>query len=265
SSVSRRWSTGPSGRPCHAPGTRTATSSACRSTRGGTRTSTWPQTAATRSGLSAPMASRVETARLQTSTAGTSESFWCAARARGAPRPAGRGGFTLVEALVALAVSALVLVALYGAVVRAGVVRERAGRSAERLTKARMLLRRQRVEGRVDAPRAAARGRAGGRGGRRRGRCPGADDGGRAAARGRVVMRLLGLEVTAHEVRVARGERSFGTLRLTALERWPLTGPAALPGVLAEIAGARADVVLTALPASAATHRFLTFPFRDRG
>ena len=78
-------------------------------------------------------------------------------------------------------------------------------------------------------------------------------------------MRLLGLEVTAHEVRVARGERSFGTLRLTALERWPLTGPAALPGVLAEIAGARADVVLTALPASAATHRFLTLPFRDRG
>jgi len=50
--------------------------------------------------------------------------------------------------LVALAVSALVLVALYGAVVRAGVVRERAGRSAERLTKARMLL--LRIAGEVE-------------------------------------------------------------------------------------------------------------------
>ena len=77
--------------------------------------------------------------------------------------------------------------------------------------------------------------------------------------------RLLGLEIVAHEVRVARGERSFGTLRLTALERRPLTSPAALPGVLTELARTRADVVLTALPAASATHRFLTLPFRDRG
>ncbi len=77
--------------------------------------------------------------------------------------------------------------------------------------------------------------------------------------------RLLGLEIAAGEVRVARGERSFGTLRLTALERRPLASPAALPGVLAELARTRADVVLTALPAASATHRFLTLPFRDRG
>ena len=77
--------------------------------------------------------------------------------------------------------------------------------------------------------------------------------------------RLLGLEIVAHEVRVARGERSFGTLRLTALERRPLASPAALSGVLAELARTRADVVLTALPAASATHRFLTLPFRDRG
>src|SRR5256885_654671 len=127
------------------------------------------------------------------------------------------------------------------------------------------LLRRRRVEGGVDGARAAARGRAGARGGRRRGRRPGAHDGGRAAARGRVVTRLLGLEIAAHEVRVARGERSFGTLRLTALERRPLASPAALPGVLAELARTRADVVLTAFPAASATHRFLTLPFRDRG
>jgi len=42
--------------------------------------------------------------------------------------------------LVALAVSALVLVALYGAVVRAVGVRERVARSAERITKARTVL-----------------------------------------------------------------------------------------------------------------------------
>ena len=54
--------------------------------------------------------------------------------------PGGRSGFTLLEALVALAISALLLVALSGAVVRAAGVRERAARSAERVTKARTLL-----------------------------------------------------------------------------------------------------------------------------
>src|SRR5213594_1406099 len=96
------------------------------------------------------MASRAGKGRLRISTAGTSEVSRCAARAGGTPRPrrdtrisadaAGRAGFTLLEALVALAISALVLVALYGAVVRAAGVRERAARSAERVTKARMVL-----------------------------------------------------------------------------------------------------------------------------
>src|SRR5438067_2283291 len=35
--------------------------------------------------------------------------------------------------------------------------------------------------------------------------------------------------------------------------------------MLGELAQTRADVVLTALPAASATHRFLTLPFRDRG
>src|SRR5439155_1453581 len=146
--------------------------------------------------------------------------------------------------------------------------RARAGgdaRPGRRAHVPRALLRRARVEGRVDGPRAAARGRADARRGRRRGRRHGARHGGHAAARGRVVTRLLGLEIAARELRVARGERSFGTLRLTALERRPLASRAALPGVLGELAQTRADVVLTALPAASATHRFLTLPFRDRG
>src|SRR5207244_10765520 len=167
-----------------------------------------------------------------------------------------------------------------GGCVRAGGARAARGRALRAARRARAggcrdarrgadlpsaLLRRRRVEGGMDGARAAARGRAGARRGRRRGRGPGAHDGGPAAARGRVVTRLPGLEIAAHEGRVARGERGFGTLRLTALERRPLASPAALPGVLAELARTRADVVLTALPAASATHRFLTLPFRDRG
>ena len=49
---------------------------------------------------------------------------------------------------MALAISALVLVALYGAVVRAAVARERTARTAERITKARMLL--LRIAGEVE-------------------------------------------------------------------------------------------------------------------
>jgi type II secretion system protein J len=51
-----------------------------------------------------------------------------------------RGGFTLLETLVALAIAAVVLSALYGAVARASVARERATRSAERVSTARTLL-----------------------------------------------------------------------------------------------------------------------------
>jgi type II secretion system protein J len=49
-------------------------------------------------------------------------------------------GFTLLETLVALAIAAVVLSALYGAVARASVARERATRSAERVSTARTLL-----------------------------------------------------------------------------------------------------------------------------
>lgn len=60
---------------------------------------------------------------MQTSTAGTSER-----------------GFTLLETLVALAVGALVLSALYGALVRAAAARARAADGAARVTLARTLL-----------------------------------------------------------------------------------------------------------------------------
>jgi Tfp pilus assembly protein PilN len=72
-------------------------------------------------------------------------------------------------------------------------------------------------------------------------------------------MRIVGLDVGEREVRVAVGERRLGSLRLVSLERIPLS-----PDALARLAGRRHDVVLSALPAAAATHRFLTLPFRDR-
>ena len=50
------------------------------------------------------------------------------------------GGFTLLETLVALAITALVLAALYGAVTRAAAARARATRSAERIAASRAVL-----------------------------------------------------------------------------------------------------------------------------
>ena len=58
----------------------------------------------------------------------------------------GRGGFTLLETLVALAIAAVVLSALYGAVGRASVARAHATRSAERVSTARTLLLRRASE-----------------------------------------------------------------------------------------------------------------------
>ncbi len=77
-------------------------------------------------------------------------------------------------------------------------------------------------------------------------------------------MRLLAVEIADAELRVARGERTFGALRLTAIEHVPVPAPDALPGVLAGIARPHPDLVLTALPAHAVTHRILVLPFRDR-
>src|SRR2546430_12900327 len=75
-------------------------------------------------------------------------------------------------------------------------------------------------------------------------------------------MRLLGLELGEHEIRVARGERAFGTVRLTGVERIPYDGAAELAERLAALA-APSTTVLTALPATAVTHRLLVLPFRD--
>ncbi len=71
-------------------------------------------------------------------------------------------------------------------------------------------------------------------------------------------MRLLALEITEREVRVARGERTFGALRMTALERLPCTALESVAGI------APPHVVLTALPLAQVSHRLLTLPFRDR-
>ena len=76
-------------------------------------------------------------------------------------------------------------------------------------------------------------------------------------------MRLLAIEIADREVRVARGERTFGALRLTGLDRVPFGTADRLPAVLTGLAGARADVVLAALPPGAVTHRIFTLPFRD--
>src|SRR2546427_11872046 len=75
-------------------------------------------------------------------------------------------------------------------------------------------------------------------------------------------MRLLGLELGEHEIRVARGERAFGTVRLTGVERIPYDGAGELAERLAALA-APSITVLTALPATAVTHRLLVLPFRD--
>src|SRR5438552_2364235 len=75
-------------------------------------------------------------------------------------------------------------------------------------------------------------------------------------------MRLLGLELGEHEIRVARGERAFGTVRLTGVERIPYDGAAELAERLAALA-APSTTVLTAIPATAVTQRLLVLPFRD--
>jgi hypothetical protein len=77
-------------------------------------------------------------------------------------------------------------------------------------------------------------------------------------------MRLLGIDIAPHEVRVARAERTLGALRVVALERIPYDGADALARVLAMLGRARPDRVLSALPAQQVAHRLFTLPFRDR-
>ena len=78
------------------------------------------------------------------------------------------------------------------------------------------------------------------------------------------MMRLLGIEIGEHEVRVARGERRLGAVRITAVERRPFGDDAELGVVLSELARSRPDIVLAAFPAERTTHRVLVLPFRDR-
>ena len=78
-------------------------------------------------------------------------------------------------------------------------------------------------------------------------------------------MRLLAIEITGHELRVARGERSVGLVRMHGLDRIPLDGsPESLRRALADLTVHRAGAILSVLPAAASTHRLLTLPFRDR-
>jgi len=77
-------------------------------------------------------------------------------------------------------------------------------------------------------------------------------------------MRLLGIDIGEHEVRVARADRFLGVVRVIGIERIPLPSSDALPAVLSELAGGRPAAVFTALPAASVTHRILVLPFRDR-
>jgi hypothetical protein len=76
-------------------------------------------------------------------------------------------------------------------------------------------------------------------------------------------VQLLGIDLAPDEVRLARGERRFGRIRLTALARIPLGGEE-LATVLAHVATRGHAHVRTALPAASVVHRVLALPFRDR-
>lgn len=76
--------------------------------------------------------------------------------------------------------------------------------------------------------------------------------------------RLLGIDVAPGEVRIARGERRLGGVRLTDVSRLPLAGET-LATILARVGGTRRGAhVLTALPPATVAHRVLSLPFRDR-
>jgi hypothetical protein len=77
-------------------------------------------------------------------------------------------------------------------------------------------------------------------------------------------VRLLGIDAAPDELRIATGERIFGTVRLTGLARIPVDSPGALAAVLRGLAGPRRPLAFAALPAAAVAHRRLVLPFRDR-
>jgi Tfp pilus assembly protein PilN len=77
------------------------------------------------------------------------------------------------------------------------------------------------------------------------------------------VTRQLGLELTPDEVRIARIERRFGTMRLVACERVPCTTPPERRAALAPALAWRPHVIATVLPLARLAHRMVALPFRD--
>jgi len=78
-------------------------------------------------------------------------------------------------------------------------------------------------------------------------------------------VRLLAIEIAGHELRVARGERSLGLVRMHGLDRIPLDGSSeSLRRALSDLTVHRPRAVLSVLPVAGSTHRLLTLPFRER-
>jgi hypothetical protein len=78
-------------------------------------------------------------------------------------------------------------------------------------------------------------------------------------------MRLLGVDLTATEVRLARAERRFGVTRLVACTRATATTADARRAALAPVLAWRPHAIVAALPVAQLGHRIVTLPFRDAG
>lgn len=76
-------------------------------------------------------------------------------------------------------------------------------------------------------------------------------------------MRLLGLELTPDELRLARAERRLGRVRLVDCARVPCATPEARRAALEAALAWGPHVVAAALPLARTTHRLLALPFRD--
>jgi Tfp pilus assembly protein PilN len=78
------------------------------------------------------------------------------------------------------------------------------------------------------------------------------------------VSRLLGIELTPDELRLAQVERRLGGTRLVGCSRVSCAQPDARRTALASALAWRPSVVVAALPIGVLAHRVLTLPFRDR-
>ena len=76
--------------------------------------------------------------------------------------------------------------------------------------------------------------------------------------------RVLAIEVTPTELRIAQVERRLGTTRLVACERIPCTTTTARRTALEPALAWRPTQIVSTLPVSATVHRVLTLPFHDR-